>query len=414
MTLAKLSLLVYLLLKPLYFFSSGGLQIADIFLILAFGFLIASAKVNMTTRHKLVKVIKANRLFCIFVSLAFAINLFYFLYQNDMQFMLSSLYLFFNLLVVFTFTALYTDTVFLQRIVKVFKFNLVLQLILFLTGIGKLYGGDRYMGTFNDPNQFGYYIFISFLFIYVLSIVLDKKSNNLPYYLLAVLLIILSASTGMLFGLAIFLLLLVGYSLRGYLRITYERLRRVIHAVGLVLLVIVIPSLVYFFGPMNGDRDKVTEMYSSNLAIESSLIDRVTEKVDKVEKAENKASISIWEDRGYDIIFKYPANVLYGAGEGGYNRFILATHNYGGEVHATLPSIVFYYGVIPFLLLMKWFYIKIKNSDPRILIAYTALFAESFTLLNQRQSLFWMIIILGGGWYSKKAMEKRVYASVQA
>lgn len=387
MTVAKNFLLLYLLLKPFYLFSSGGLQIADIFLMLSFATLVVVLKINPAIRGQFLETIKANKLFIIFVACTILVNGAYFIFYEEFRFLLSSLYFIFNLLAIITFTSFYKDKVFLERVSKVFKFNLLLQLAIFIIGIGRYYTLDRYMGTFNDPNQFGYYIFISFLFIYVINILLKKKQLNLLYLLITLVLIIQSASTGMILGIGGFLLLISAYHIYRYFNLTYEKLRKIIYTTALGLAVGLITILTVVTIP-NNEKTFINHAYDESQAI----IQRVTEKTDK---ASGDADMSLWEDRGYDIIFKYPMYIVFGAGEGGYDRFALAANNHNNEIHATLPSILFYYGIIPFLILSWWIYKKIKRIDPRILIALIALLIESFTLLNQRQSLFWMLVIIG-------------------
>lgn len=398
--LAKRFLLIYLLLKPFYLFSSGGLQIADAFLILSFGLLLLSLKIHKKTRREFMDIIRSNGLFLLFVSLTLAINTIYFLYIGEFRFILSSLYFIFNLLAILTFSSFYRDKVFLQNVSKVFKFNLILQLIIFLTGMGRYYSPDRYMGTFNDPNQFGYFILISFFFIYIIKILLSKKENNTLFLLLSIFLIFQCASTGMLLGVALFIVLISVYHLRKNLRITYQKIRKAIYAVSLIILLLIPALMIALHYPINSNSRE-----SDDLNTSQSVLKRVS---DKFSKAEGDSDITIWEDRGYDIITKYPVYILYGAGEGAYTRFSLATNNFESEIHATLPSILFYYGIVPFLILLRWLYLKLKDSDPRILIAIVAIFAESFTLLNQRQSLFWMIIVLAG-LYSRKTLAERTY-----
>lgn len=394
--LAKRFLLIYLLLKPFYLFSSGGLQIADAFLILSFGLLLISLKLQKRTRKDFVDTIKSNSLFVLFVSLTLAINVIYFLYIGEFKFILSSLYFIFNLLAILTFSAFYKDKVFLRDVSKVFKFNLILQLLIFFTGIGRYYTPDRYMGTFNDPNQFGYYILISFFFIYIIRILTSRKENDILFLLVSIFLIIQCASTGMLLGIVLFVILTAGYHLFNN-RITYKKLQKFVYAVCLAIILLIPVLLIAIQYPQNNTQDP-NESEASQ-----SIIERVSEKFSK---AEGESDITIWEDRGYDIITKYPSNILHGAGEGAYTRFSLATNNFESEIHATLPSILFYYGIIPFIILVRWLYLKLKDSDPRILIVIAALFAESFTLLNQRQSLFWMIIVLAG-LYSGKDLIRR-------
>lgn len=400
--LAKRFFLVYLLLKPFYLFGSGGLQVADAFLIISFVLLLISLKLDESIRKNFVSIAKENKLFIIFVFCTFVINSIYFLYIGEFKFILSILYFIFNLLAIITFSSFYKDKIFLQNVSKVFKFNLILQLVIFLTGIGRYYSVDRYMGTFNDPNQFGYYILISLFFIYIIKILLSKKEYIAPYLLISLFLIFQSASTGMLLGIALFNILITGYYVHKNRRITYARIKKTVYAVSISILILIPASIIAIQYPLGNNFEKSDVAEENN----QSILERIE---DKFSKAEGESNISIWEDRGYDIITKYPSNILYGAGEGAYTRFSLATNNFESEIHATLPSILFYYGIIPFLILIKWLYAKIKDSDPRILLTLAALFVESFTLLNQRQSLFWIIIILAG-LYSKGYIAKRVTA----
>ena len=67
------------------------------------------------------------------------------------------------------------------------------------------------------------------------------------------------------------------------------------------------------------------------------------------------------------------------------------------EVHATLPAILFVYGFIPCGILIIWIYRRLKDAPVYAKVALIALIVESFTLLNQRQSLFWMFVVLVGG-----------------
>lgn len=390
LTAAKNFLLIYFLLEPFYLFHSGTIQPSDIFIILSAICFLIHAKLNIYSRQELRSILRENRLLIIFVTCTFLINTVYFLLIPQLKFILSSLYFVFNFLAIIVFTVLAEDKVFLSRISGIFKFNLFVQLIVYLTGIGRFYTADRYMGTFNDPNQFGFYIFISLLFLFMIEIVLRRNKKNIAYWLIGIFLIVQSASTGMLLGLTAFTMLLLIYNLKNF-KFTYTKLRKImlgilgmiIISLGLLGIYLYIQSTVSSPSLQNGTAESSQE----GMAI----IDRTNTKFSK---AEGDSSISIWEDRGYDILYKYPEYLPLGAGEGGYDRYDKAANNYGNEVHATLPSILFYYGIIPFLFFLAWLYRKLKGSDPRAKIAIIALLIESFTLLNQRQPLFWMLILL--------------------
>ena len=137
------------------------------------------------------------------------------------------------------------------------------------------------------------------------------------------------------------------------------------------------------------------------------MFSRVTDKFNRISsKNTNDHLWSVWQERGYDKLWIYPQYMLYGSGEGEYDRFILSAHS--NEIHATLPSILFYYGIIPFLIILKWFYKKLKRVPFNLLIVYLALLMESFTLLNQRQALFWTIFMMAPQLSKSYAQNKNV------
>lgn len=399
MKYAKYLLFTYLLLKPFYLFSSGGLQIADLFLIAALVVMIVSLKFNSETRENLRSIINSNRHFVIFVALALMINVIYSISLMDFEFILSTLYFIFILMAIILFSFFFNDRSFLSKVSKIFKFSLILQLAIFLLGIGKAYDPTRYMGTFNDPNQFGYYVLISFFFIYVIKILLNRKERITPYFIIALVLIGLSASTGMLLGLGVFLILSLAYKLKNIAKVPYQSVRKAMYMVASLVAVV-----VFFVLPLSGllsgnNNDSVKDSITNQ-----AIIERVTQKVSQ-NGGSADSGLSVWEDRGYDKILHYPLQTLYGAGQGAYERFKLAATDL--EIHATFPSILFCYGLIPFLILLRWIYLKLQHVRAELLIVYISLLMESFTLLNQRQTLFWIIIALGGLYIAKTANKQK-------
>lgn len=379
---AKYSLLAYLLLKPFYIFSSGGLQIADAFLLLAFALLVAGSW-HIPAKHKLLaEAIQSNRLFVIFVACTIIINSLYFFVYPEFKFLLSSLYFVFNLVAIVLFAIFFKDKVFLARVGSIFKLNLLLQLALWVLHLGRIYGDDRYMGTFNDPNQFGYYIILSFFFIYIIDTILKKKHTYI-YYILAFFLILQSGSTGMLLGIGVFSILFTIQAIAKQLASPARLLRRVMHSFAIVAILAVPLAIIGFAlsGFISGIAPSTEE---------STIFARLDEKT---ERASGDADTSILGDRNLDILIEYPHLILYGAGEGALDRFERATYP-GSEVHSTFPSILFYYGIIPFFVLVAWIVSRLRNVRWDIMVVYLSLFAVSFVLLNQRQTLFWALIVL--------------------
>ena len=384
MKYARVSFLIFLLLKPFYIFGSGGLQFADIFLILSAIIALSLLFLNRRSNSSAKSVIRDNRFFVIFTFLAIAINICYFVTLGKASFLLSSSYLIFNLVAVTLFSYLSRDKSFLSRISSIFEIHLVVQTIIFLLGIGRMYDETRYMGTMNDPNQFGFFVFITFLYIYVIRHWLNARSTRtLLALVLALFLIALSGSTGMILGIGFFVVAILCYAFLQIGRTRYSTIQRIAYICS-----IAITSFIFIIMPA-----------WSLVRGESSISEALSEQV-IIERISNKASsggttngLTFWEDRGYDNL--YPQYILFGAGQGEYSRFVKAAMPL--EVHATLPAILFVYGFIPCGILIIWIYRRLKDAPVYAKVALIALIVESFTLLNQRQSLFWMFVVLVGG-----------------
>ncbi len=385
MRYVKILLFLYLLLKPYYLFSSGALQLGDILLLLAASLIFAASVLNKRVRKDMQEVINSNGLLAVFVACTFIINGLYVLYLSDTKFMLSSLYLLFNLIAVVVFSYFFRDRNFLENISKILKFNLLVQLALLVLGVGKYYATERYMGTFNDPNQFGFYILVSFLFMYVLDVLVAKKKKFfIVYSVIAMILIVQSGSTGILLGALTFFCFSLAYYLYKA-RSAYSKIRKV------MLLLIV---GIFFLLPAGVATYSALVVQTGEQPV---VLRRLDDKVSESEP-QDSAGQSLLEDRGYDIIYNYPGYIFFGAGEGGYDRYPQSAKGYEVEIHATLPALLFYYGIIPFVILLRWIHAKIRRVDPRILIALIALLAESLTLVNHRQSLLWLIIAVSSAY----------------
>ena len=127
----------------------------------------------------------------------------------------------------------------------------------------------------------------------------------------------------------------------------------------------------------------------SDIIDDFTIIERLEGKFNKVEDDNNG---SLWEERGYDRMWLYPQYLIFGAGSSRTSRFIKARHQ--NELHASLPSIWFCYGLIPLIILCRYLYEKFKKAGAGKIV-YLALILESFTLINYRQVLFWAIFVLG-------------------
>lgn len=363
---------LYLLLKPFYIFKSGGIQPSDLFLVLALLLLLISKK-----RNEIRRVLSSNLKYIIFIICVVLINSIYYIIYNNSRFVLSTLYYIFIFIGILLFSFVFNEKGRKKIVSKILKIDIIMQLIIYFLGFGRIYVGTRYMGTFNDPNQFGYFIFICYMFIYLISLDTKETKGNIFFLLISIFLIFKCASTGMLLGITVFLILQIIDILRKiFYFINKNKVKifvTIIFFVPIFLIILLINNNNNFINIKN-----------------SFMMSRVMEKFSRVDNT-NESNMSLYEERGYDKFVYYPQYILYGSGEGEYNRFVKARHQ--GEIHATFPSILFYYGIFPFIILLSWIYDKIRKANIKVLIPLFALFIESFTLLNQRQVLFWVLIL---------------------
>ena len=89
-----------------------------------------------------------------------------------------------------------------------------------------------------------------------------------------------------------------------------------------------------------------------------------------------------------------PEYFLYGCGEGYWERF-LSISGETRELHSTMISLWYCYGIVPYMFFIKWLWDNINNCPMSVAGVYIALILEALTLVNHRQPLFWMIIAMG-------------------
>ena len=91
-----------------------------------------------------------------------------------------------------------------------------MQLLIYLTGRGRIFreywGAVRYQGTFNDPNQLAFFLFMMILLLYLYRCRFGDRSFPV-FYVLALPVIAASKSTGILLGVLIFTVLAVLHAL---------------------------------------------------------------------------------------------------------------------------------------------------------------------------------------------------------
>lgn len=372
MSIINLCLWLYILLKPFYLFGSGNVQPSDLLIVVAF--------VCTIMTNKRTKIINKHTIYVIiFFIFVLMINLIYYLQFNNYDFIHSTFYYFFILLGIMVFNTKVQDKKFLEKCYYIFIINVIVQGLIYIAGIGKYWMGTyRYMGTLTDPNQFAFFIFLCLMFLYILENILIKKRKVL-IYILGIVLIFFSSSTGMLLAVAMFLIanLLMN---KNYI---HKFIRFLTSKKNLCILLII--TLLFSYEVVIKDNwDNIVSFINDNI-VNSHIIKRTMEKFDKTAESTD----NLTQDRNLNILFDNMEYSVFGAGEGYYMRFDRL-----GEIHSTLPSILFCYGIIPTLILSYWVFKNLKGIGIRNLVPYLAIFIESFTLVNHRQLLLWVLIMV--------------------
>ena len=370
--MTNILLLLFILIRPFYVRASGQVQPADGFLMLYF----FCTVYRDFKAEVLVPNIKKNKLFYIFLVFAIMINAFYHKVVPDPRFLFSSLYLIYMGVVVYSYDSGINKGL-IDKILYILYGNLMIQFLIYSSGLGRLYyelweeGATRYMGTFTDPNQFGFYIFIVLLFAYLTK---HEKADTYLFPITSVMGIFLVIQSK---SLAAFLGLAVLYTL-ALLRFIGEKFR-VNKVILCVMLILTTTGVVYYFIPTSDFRIE---------DVEYNTVNRIRYKIYNVIYADGIKDIL--RERAAEKIINYPEYFIYGAGEGNYERYYPEPVN---EIHSSFINLFFSYGLIPFAILMGWFKKRLKGLNAVSLVCFITILIESMFLVNYRQALFWVLWI---------------------
>ena len=378
---AVLFFLLFIFLKQFYLFPSGGMEAADVCLFASFFMLLCDC---MRRRPERLLQLKTESLFYGFLASVVVINTYYGIRLGRGEFFRYTCFWIFNACAIWSFCYLteYGGKAFLTGINRVVKVNIGVQLLIYLSGHGRIFreywGAIRYQGTFNDPNQLAFFLFMMILLLYLYRCRFGDRSFPV-FYVLVLPVIAASKSTGILLGVFVFTILAVLYEL--YQIGCKKGVSVKVWILGICMGVLIFGLFLWWIWPA-ADFDVKTVDYN--------MLTRIQEKIWKVAHG---GLLGLFLDRGMEKLVLYPQYLLYGAGEGGFDRFTLASQV--NEIHCCLFSVMFCYGLIPTSCLLVWLGRKLRRIDAAMTCAVIGLLAESFFLVNYRQPMFWMILLYG-------------------
>ncbi len=355
---------IYLMAFPFYFFPAGSAQPSDLFIAATIGIYVLSQGFKMfrDSRDVFDKFLR----FCIYLTIInFAVFIFLLGQKNSgLPWYIMSAFYYFNLMVMGFALALYRQYGRSFLYTTIYSCVLAAILQISLSFVFSTEGeGVRGALFFTNPNQLGYYSLCGLAVVLVLETML-KIPKLIVYssFLLFSYLAVVSVSKAALGA----LIILFG---------VYLLANGIISLRNIAVLVVV--GGIGYFALLKTD---IGRTFQRNLEIR------------ELNDSDRPDTVTEWEYRGYDRITNHPYFLVFGAGEGGYNRF--DTYIEKHEMHSSVGTIIFCYG-IPGTVLFTLFVLSLLRRLPWYYIIYAfPLFAYGITHMGLRFTIFWVALIM--------------------
>jgi hypothetical protein len=356
----------YIFLAPIYLFESGLPQPADLIIfgisILAIGLYLIKYRIAF------------NRVFAtlaVMVTLFGVINLTYGLHYGDSRFFYAILYYIFNAMAFGTTIILFKDAP--NRAFDIARMAIIGALILELVWVFVFPSNSIYRetGSFNNPNQLGYWAILTSACLLALNHGRRMPVPDLFAILICAYLVAESLSRAAMISFA-----LIGLSL------FISKSIPMIAKVG----VMVVACLYLLFQATGAPSDR-------NIFDSLELLDKVTARLNLIEDNDPEK----FEERGYQRLWEFPQYLIYGAGEGANWRFMDILYagrsiSAGREIHSGLATIIFSYGIFGFTLFTAFIFTIFQRVPPIMWLAMAAVMAYGLTHQHVRFTGFWIYI----------------------
>jgi hypothetical protein len=351
-----LILQIYLVGEIFHVFRSGYPQPADLFMVL--GILGAGIVFFTQTQAKLSNIALSGLLFAAYT---FVVNIVNYLFIPDPEFLLSSLYYVFNVLSLFfiIFLANRNHETLQHKFYWALMAAFVLQLIV---GFLLFQGGSlRAIGTFNNPNQFSYWVLLSFCILVCLRYPARLTYLDCAAACLLTWFVLAGLSKAALLS---FALVVIGVLCS---RLVSPFMRYII---GFAILC----GFSFILFDLQGFSQKLFELQK---------IENIYERFTSVgEQADDTI-----EARGYYRLFQNPEYLLLGSGEGGYERFETPY-----QLHSGIGTIIFSYGILGTTAFALLLFMIFRHLPPIFWVMLAAVMFYGLTHHNIRFTYFWVFL----------------------
>jgi hypothetical protein len=356
-----------IILSPFYFYPSGIPQPSHIFMMLV------GLALIVINKKECILILKSNKSLIVFLGLVISINFVYFLEYRKYIFIVNSMYWLYGFLIFFSVCCICNDKWLASWTKKLILLQMCFVLTFYLAGWGEFTYWPRYQFFFNGPNQLANFA-LSMLIVYV---ALERGSINTgvlaAYFLVGSVVFMTGARSSYLAFMPMIFILV--YLAKG----NYKK----------QFLLIILPILIYYiFQALNLPWYIPTEAEKS-FDIGIKTFNRFKELCTSCSSTDYYSIEYQLRARGYLRLLDFPHYLFYGAGQGMDERFgSLDETSY--EIHSSLFSVLFYYGLAGLISFLIAVY-KLFKSKMNILLL-SPLFVYGLFTYGLRSPYFWIVL----------------------
>lgn len=360
---------LYLLAVPVYVFKSGVPQPGDYLIVLLMPMAIARRSTLASIARTPVRALFTFTAYVVTLNLIWSAVLGNWTFSPKEGLLLSPLFYTYNALMFLVVVILYQR--YRERLLwltaKLVLASLIIQVMVSSVNVT---AGLRTLGLFNNANQLGFYALLSASILLLLQrrgyLSTLEISVGVPC---AIYLCLLSASKAALGGIG--LLAIFG---------TFVRLRTML---------------------------VIAAVLGLSLVVADPVLEAIERAVSRIEN--DNLTHSAIEERGYDRIVNNPEYLAIGAGEGAYTRFEETTIIGSHEIHSSLGTLAFCYGVPGLVLFGVFMWLVLRGSGFRTWLLVAPSFAFGMTHQGLRSTLFWvqLAIVVAIRWEMQEAKARK-------
>lgn len=339
---------------PYYIFNSGMPQISSIIFFVGSIFIL-----NRYWKHLFRDVVLNPELFY-FLAVVLFVNLFWMNYYMDLSFFLTSLYYIYNIGIFYITKRMIEEK---ELTYENLMFSIVLSFMILLVLGFFIFNIDitsRMKLFFNNPNQLAYFtLLLSSIYSVIICENKENKFNNIAIsfiiYIFSFVIIFLTSSLTAL--VSFFILITIVF----FKKFAIKYNKKYIFISTCIFILIIFLSKPFL--------ENKNYMLSKRIATIPTKIEYIYTK------------------RGYDRIINNNEYLLYGAGEGRYDRF---NSKLGGELHSLFGNIFFSYGILGLIFFFLFIYKTEKVLN--IIMYMLPVFIYSLTHNTIRNPLLWILL----------------------